>query len=124
MLLLGLLFGYVVFKWIPNFLKKRMLKRTQPYKGEGFAPQCEVVSENYTAYLGFDLRTKKALYMEKGKSSFIDFNKLNSWKLEPESKAITALKLLTLMPSMPVIRVPIASSKSDEWAANLGMVFS
>lgn len=124
LLLLGLLFGYVVFKLMPSFLKKRMLKRTELYKKGGFTPQCEVVSETYTSYLGVDLEAKKILYLDKKKASFIDFDKLNSWELEPENKTITALRLLTLIPSLPVIHLPIASRKKDEWAANLGMVFS
>lgn len=122
---LSLLLGYVIFKVIPDFLKKRTLKSVESYKVGGFKPQCEIVSSiTYDSYLGFDLEKKKAFYFDKKKASFIDFDKLNAWRLEPENTFTTTLKLLTLLPSMPVIKITIPKNKSDEWEANLGMIFS
>ena len=117
--------GYVLFKVIPGRLKTRMLGRVARYKASGFTPEWEVESVTYNRYVGFDTKIRKALYVDvnDGTETLVDFDKVNSWELAIDKNKPSLLKLLTRIPSLPVINLRVNRRNSDEVMANLGIIF-
>jgi hypothetical protein len=117
--------GYVMFKTIPDLFKAKLMKRVARFKTEGFKPKFEALSVIYNRYLGFDPESRKVLFVDVNDRTevLVDFENINSWELEGQKNSPTALKLLTAMPSLPVIALSIDRRKTDEWKAYLGMVF-
>lgn len=118
-------FGYLLLKLVPDMLKSRILARVACYKAKGFLPQCEVISVLYNRYVGFDVKTRKTLYLDvnDGTETLVDYDNLVAWELEVEKNKPALLKLLTSIPALPVVGLRIDRRKADEWKANLGMIF-
>ncbi|EKS72276.1 hypothetical protein BURK_006626 [Burkholderia sp. SJ98] len=117
--------GYLLLKTLPNFLRGRVLARVANFKAKGFAPQWEVVSVIYNRYVGFDPKTRKALYVDvnDGTETLVDFDNVNAWELDVEKNKPALLKLLTRVPALPVVGVRIDRRKADECKANLVTIF-
>lgn len=117
--------GYVLLKVVPDWLRARVLARVERHKAKGFAPQWEVVSVIYNRYVGFDPKTRKALYVDvnDGTEALVDFDNVNAWELDVDKNKPALLKLLTRIPALPVVGLRIDRRKADEWKANLGMIF-
>ncbi|WAT15244.1 hypothetical protein [Xanthomonas fragariae] len=117
--------GYVLLKVVPDLLRARVLARVERHKDNGFAPQWEVVSVFYNRYVGFDPKTRKALYVDVNDrtETLVDFDNVNAWELDVDKNKPALLKLLTRIPTLPVLGLRIDRRKADEWKANLGMIF-
>jgi hypothetical protein len=123
--LLYFAFGYLLLKSVPDMLKSRILVRVAHHKAQGFVPQCEVVSVLYNRYVGFDPKTRKTLYVDvnDGTETLVDYDNLIAWELEVDNNKPALLKLLTSVPTLPVVGLRIDRRKADEWKVNLGMIF-
>lgn len=117
--------GYVVLKAMPDFLRGRLLTRVACFKAEGFEPQWEVVSVIYNRYVGFDPKKRKALYVDvnDGTETLVDFDNVNAWELDVENNKPALLKLLTRLPTLPVVGLRIDRQRADEWKSNLITLF-
>lgn len=117
--------GYVWLKLVPDYLRARLLARVERHKEKGFTPQWEVISILYNRYLGFDPTSRKALYVDvnDGTETLVDFDNLQAWELEVDSKGSALLKLLTRITALPVIKIGIDRRKADEWKAYLAVIF-
>jgi len=117
--------GYMLFKVIPDWLRGRVIARVESYKDKGFAPKWEVVSVIYNRYVGFDPKARKALYVDvnDGTEALIDFDNLNAWELDVDKNKPALLKLLTRIPTLPVLGLRIDRREADMWKANLNTIF-
>lgn len=118
-------FGYVLFKIIPDWLRAQILARVERHKAMGFAPQWEVVSVIYNRYVGFDPTARKALYVDvnDGTETLVDFDNVDAWELDVDKNKPALLKLLTRIPALPVLGLRIDRREADKWKANLSMIF-
>ena len=117
--------GYMLFKVIPDWLRGRVMARVERHKALGFAPKWEVVSVIYNRYVGFDPKARKALYVDvnDGTEAMIDFDNLNAWELDVDKNKPALLKLLTRIPTLPVLGLRIDRREADRWKANLNTIF-
>lgn len=117
--------GYLLFKVVPDWLRARILARVERHKAKGFAPQWEVVSVIYNRYVGFDPQARKALFVDvnDGTETLVDFANVNAWELENDRNKPALLKLLTRLPSLPVVGLRIDRREADKWKANLYAIF-
>ena len=108
--------GYMLFKVIPDWLRRRVMARVERHKTKGFVPQWEV---------GFDPMARKALYVDvnDGTEAMIDFDNVNAWELDVDKNKPALLKLLTRIPTLPVLGLRIDRREADRWKANLNTIF-
>ncbi len=116
--------GYLLFKVVPDWLRARILARVERYKAKGFVPQWEVVSVIYNRYIGFDPKVRKALFVDvnDGTETLVDFENVNAWELDIDKNKPVLLKLLTRLPTLPVVGLRIDRRDADKWKANLSTI--
>ncbi|MES2364949.1 MAG: hypothetical protein V4563_03575 [Pseudomonadota bacterium] len=117
--------GYVMFKTVPDLFKAKLMKRVARFKTNGFKPKFEALSVLFNRYLGFDPDARKLLFVDVNDHTeqLLDFDNINSWEVEGRKNNPTDLRLLTAVPSLPVININIDRHKTDEWKAYLRMIF-
>ena len=117
--------GWLVLSAIPNHYKKIIMRTVATYKNQGFQPECEVIASLFNRYMGFDPATKKILYvdLETKMEKLVDFHLIDQWEIDLNKNHPASMRLLTRIPTMPIISLGFDRHAADEWRARLGMIF-
>jgi hypothetical protein len=121
----GLLYvalGYFLFAAAPSMLRRRLERRVDSYKREGFKPRYEAFSVTYNRYVGFDPVLKKALYFDITTGGvMVDFDQIDSWELSPDKSPHPLLRLVTRLPDLREIGVRI--NRPGAWKSDMHTLF-
>jgi hypothetical protein len=120
--LLYIALGYFMFAIVPRMLQRRLERKIDAYRRDGFRPRYEAFSVAFNRYVGFDPEERKVLYVDITTGPvMVGFDQIDSWELSPEKSPHPLLKLVTRLPNLREIGVRI--DRPGAWKSDMHTLF-